>query len=184
MNIDLFESVTECGCAAKVPAQELAGMLRGVEVPRSPAVLVGPDTLDDAGVYQLSDEQCLVQTVDFFPPVARDLDGVPLLDGALGFAEQGLLSAAAYTNRDYVGDAVRFDDDLPLSVRTLLFDPQTSGGLLICCPQSRLSELLGWAREELSTPFGVVGRVVEAAPAPSMRVRRRAVAAGEDGPIS
>jgi hypothetical protein len=39
-------------------------MLRGVEVPTSPAVLVGPDTLDDAGVYQRSDEQCLVQTVD------------------------------------------------------------------------------------------------------------------------
>jgi len=78
---------------------------------------------------------------------------------ALGFADQGLLSAAAYTNRDYVGDAVRFDDDVPLPARDLLFDPQTSGGLLICCPTSRASELLGWAREELSTPCGVVGRV-------------------------
>ena len=37
--VDLFESVTECGCAAKVPAQALADLLRGVEVPTSPAVL-------------------------------------------------------------------------------------------------------------------------------------------------
>ena len=54
MTVDLFESVTECGCAAKVPAPALAGLLRGMEVPTNPAVLVGPDTLDDAGVYQLS----------------------------------------------------------------------------------------------------------------------------------
>jgi selenide,water dikinase len=103
-------------------------------------------------------------------------EGVPLLDGALGFAEQGLLSAAAYTNRDYVGDAVRFDDDVPLPARDLLFDPQTSGGLLICCPPSRASELLGWAREELSTPFGVVGHVVEADGRPLVSVRESAYA--------
>ena len=47
-------------------------MLCGAELPTNPQVLVGPGTLDDAGVYQLSAEQCLVQTVDFFPPVARD----------------------------------------------------------------------------------------------------------------
>ena len=41
-------------------------------------------------------------------------DGVSSLDGALGFAEQGLLSAAAFTDRDYVGITVRFDDDIPL----------------------------------------------------------------------
>ena len=72
MEIDLFESAIECGCAAKVPAQELAGLLRGVEATTDPAVIVGPDTLDDAGVYRLSGEQCLVQTLDFFPPVSRD----------------------------------------------------------------------------------------------------------------
>jgi hypothetical protein len=82
MAVDLFESVAECGCAAKVPAPDLAGMLRGVEVPTSPAVLVGPDTLDDAGVYQLSGEQCLVQTLDFFPPVAPAAGADRLADQA------------------------------------------------------------------------------------------------------
>jgi len=110
------------------------------------------------------------------------IDGMPLLDGALGFADQGLLSAAAYTNRDYVGDAVRFDDDVPLPARDLLFDPQTSGGLLICCPTSRASELLGWAREELSTPCGVVGRVDEATGTQLISVRKRAFVPGDDKP--
>ncbi len=356
MPIDLFASVTECGCAAKVPAQELAGLLRGLELPTSPAVLVGPETLDDAGVYRLSDEQCLVQTVDFFPPVARDpedygriaaanslsdvyamggtpltalaivcfpsqlvrqgvlgavtrgaveklreagcallgghsvldpqpkfglavtglvrrdamltnaaarpgdllvltkplgtgttimavraglagaeqeraanrtmatlnakaaalalrcgvrcatdvtgfgllghalqlaraggvalelqFEGVPLLEGVLGFAEQGLLSAAAYTNRDYAGDAVRFDDDVPEPARDLLCDPQTSGGLLLCCPPARVAELLAGARTELSTPCGVVGRVVEKSGGPTIAVHRQASAAAPAG---
>lgn len=37
-----------------------------------PRLLVGPDTLDDAGVVRLSDELALVQTVDFFPPIVDD----------------------------------------------------------------------------------------------------------------
>lgn len=70
--IDLFALTAECGCAAKLPAGQLAGILRGITLRPDPAVLVGPETLDDAGIYALDDEQCLVQTLDFFPPVARD----------------------------------------------------------------------------------------------------------------
>jgi selenide,water dikinase len=41
-------------------------------LPKDPKVLVGLDTSDDAGVYQLSDEVALVQTVDFFTPIVDD----------------------------------------------------------------------------------------------------------------
>ena len=109
------------------------------------------------------------------------VEGVPILDGALTFAEQGLLSAAAYANRDYVADAVRFDDDVSLPARDLLFDPQTSGGLLICCPSARAADLIGWARDELATACGIVGRVVETAGQPLLSVCKRAFfAQGEE----
>lgn len=39
---------------------------------RDPRLLVGPDTLDDAGVVALRDDLALVQTLDFFPPVVDD----------------------------------------------------------------------------------------------------------------
>ena len=42
------------------------------DVPRDPNVLVGFGTLDDAGVYRLSEHQALVQTVDFITPVVDD----------------------------------------------------------------------------------------------------------------
>jgi selenide,water dikinase len=41
-------------------------------IPKDSKVLVGLDTSDDAGVYQLSDEVALVQTVDFFTPIVDD----------------------------------------------------------------------------------------------------------------
>ena len=40
--------------------------------PTDPRILVGTETADDAGVYQLSDTLALVQTLDFFPPVVGD----------------------------------------------------------------------------------------------------------------
>jgi selenide,water dikinase len=48
--------------------QVLSGLPRG----NNPNVLVGYDTADDAGVYRLSDELALVQTVDFFTPIVDD----------------------------------------------------------------------------------------------------------------
>ncbi len=60
------------GCGAKVGAGVLAQLLEGIRVHRDPRLLVGFDRSDDASVYQLSDELALVQTVDFFPPIADD----------------------------------------------------------------------------------------------------------------
>ena len=60
------------GCGAKVGAGVLAQLLDGIQVHRDPNLLVGFDKSDDASVYKLSDELALVQTVDFFPPIADD----------------------------------------------------------------------------------------------------------------
>ena len=60
------------GCAAKVPASELARALRGLPAPTDPNVLVGIATSDDAGVYRLTDDLAIVQTVDFFTPIVDD----------------------------------------------------------------------------------------------------------------
>lgn len=336
MNVDLFGLDCECGCAAKLPAGHLRDLLSALDLPESPSLVVGPETLDDAGVYKISDNQYLVQTVDFFPPVARDpyvygqiaaanslsdvyamggkpltalaivcfparslgpdvlqeitkgaverlreagvvllgghsvvdpqpkyglsvtgvvspdemldnaharpgdvliltkplgtgvtimavkagmasreqeteanrcmielneqaaiiagrrkassctdvtgfgllghayqmakasgvsmeiwFDKLPKLDGALEFAAMGLLSGATYANRKYLGDTVKFDDDITLAEQDILFDPQTSGGLLISCAEERAGKIAGDAKERLHTTCSVVGRIVE-----------------------
>ena len=60
------------GCGAKVGAGVLAKLLDDIKVHTDPNLLVGFDKSDDASVYKISDELALVQTVDFFPPIADD----------------------------------------------------------------------------------------------------------------
>lgn len=60
------------GCGAKVGAGVLAQLLEDIQVHQDPNLLVGFDKSDDASVYKISDELALVQTVDFFPPIADD----------------------------------------------------------------------------------------------------------------
>ena len=60
------------GCGAKVGAGVLAQLLEGLQVHQDPNLLVGFDRSDDASVYRVSDDLALVQTVDFFPPIADD----------------------------------------------------------------------------------------------------------------
>ncbi|MDX6592259.1 MAG: selenide, water dikinase [Gaiellales bacterium] len=61
------------GCACKLPAGALTEVLRGLPLPPRPdALLVGPESLDDAAVWRLSDELAVVHTVDFFTPIVDD----------------------------------------------------------------------------------------------------------------
>lgn len=60
------------GCGAKVGAGVLAKLLEDIKVIEDPNLLVGFDKSDDASVYKISDELAIVQTVDFFPPIADD----------------------------------------------------------------------------------------------------------------
>lgn len=66
----LTQTVQKGGCAAKVAAAELRSILGHVDFPPSPKeLLVGSQSFDDAGVYQMNSEQALVQTLDFFTPI-------------------------------------------------------------------------------------------------------------------
>ncbi|HVT39591.1 MAG TPA: selenide, water dikinase SelD [Gemmatimonadaceae bacterium] len=60
------------GCAAKMGPADLAAALAPLERRSDPRLLVGRETFDDAGVFQISDDIALVQTVDFFAPIVDD----------------------------------------------------------------------------------------------------------------
>ena len=70
--IQLTKLAPNCGCAAKVGPGTLAGVLGGLPKFCDPDLLVGTDTSDDAAVYRVSDDLALIQTLDFFTPVADD----------------------------------------------------------------------------------------------------------------
>lgn len=71
-NIKLTKLAKCAGCGAKVGAGVLAQLLEDIKVRQDENLLVGFDKSDDASVYKINDELALVQTVDFFPPIADD----------------------------------------------------------------------------------------------------------------
>ena len=70
--IRLTELSSCAGCAAKLGAAELRGVMERVSPATNARVLVGYGSCDDAGVYELHEGLALVQTVDFFPPIVND----------------------------------------------------------------------------------------------------------------
>jgi len=71
-SIRLTQTVKGAGCAAKLAPGDLDRALCGLELPVDANLIVGLDRADDAGVYRISDELALVQTIDFFPPMVDD----------------------------------------------------------------------------------------------------------------
>ena len=57
---------------------------------------------------------------------------VPLLNNVLTFANMGLVPAGAHKNRAFFKRLTRVSTDIERVLSDLMFDPQTSGGLVIC----------------------------------------------------
>jgi selenide,water dikinase len=70
--VRLTEFARCAGCAAKMGPGDLASALAGLERRTDPRLLVGRETFDDAGIFQITDDLALVQTVDFFAPIVDD----------------------------------------------------------------------------------------------------------------
>ncbi len=70
--LKLTSTAKAAGCAAKLNPATLEAVLRKLPRQVDPRVLVGFETNDDAGIYKISDNLALVQTVDFFTPIVDD----------------------------------------------------------------------------------------------------------------
>lgn len=83
---------------------------------------------------------------------------LPVLSGAREYAEMGLIPAGAYRNREFL------EKDMESRIsgwrEDLLFDPQTSGGLLLAMPPEDAAGLMG-RLSGLELPSAVVGEVTE-----------------------
>ena len=82
---------------------------------------------------------------------------IPVLPGALDYAGEFLLTAAAQRNRNFVGERVKFDH-LPFAAEEVLFDPQTSGGLLCALPEWEADRAVEELRQA-GLPAAVIGVV-------------------------
>ena len=72
MSFDLMSTVEYGGCSAKLSPEALDKLLEKLHFKTDKNLLVGTDTHDDAAVYKINDEQAIIFTTDFFPPMCSD----------------------------------------------------------------------------------------------------------------
>jgi selenide, water dikinase len=84
---------------------------------------------------------------------------IPILDGALGCVRAGYIPGGLKANRDFAECVVEYADSVPTDLRTLLFDPQTAGGLFISLAASDAAPLTS-ALQAAGVPAVDIGEIV------------------------
>jgi selenide, water dikinase len=97
---------------------------------------------------------------------------LPLLPRVLAYAEREIYSGANERNAEYSADRTEIDGDVSEALRVVLYDPQTSGGLLIALPGDRADALLDALSAAGESVAAIVGRVFEKSQG-MIRVHRR-----------
>lgn len=87
-------------------------------------------------------------------------DKIPVIPEALEYADEFLVTAAAVRNRNHVGRHVKFSEDISFAMQEVLFDPQTSGGLMVALPGAQAESLLA-DMQALKIPCAIVGDICE-----------------------
>ena len=82
---------------------------------------------------------------------------IPILDGALQCIHAGYIPGGLTNNRNFAECIVEYDEQVPDDLRTILYDPQTAGGLFICTPDG---EALTQALIRSGVPAVQIGEVL------------------------
>lgn len=88
------------------------------------------------------------------------VDDIPYHTEAFELAAMGLIPAGAYRNREYAEAGVTCRREIPLAMQDILYDPQTSGGLLFAIPQREAEACLEHLQQRIPAA-AVVGYVTE-----------------------
>ena len=150
----------------KAAAEVITRSSGGVQVDQSSANDGRPTTNDGLSVHALTDitgfgligharEMALASNVSLVLHSAK----VPLLEGALDCVRAGHIPGGLKANREFAECVVEYESGIPEDVKTILFDPQTAGGLLISVAAGD-SALLNQALHTAGVPTIEIGEVL------------------------
>ena len=87
------------------------------------------------------------------------IDAVPFMKDALEMYERGMTTGVNPYNRQLVSNHLRFGRDLPARYAEIVYDPQTSGGLLVALPEQQGENLVKALHRKGVASAGLIGRV-------------------------
>ena len=147
-------------CADEVLATACASMIQLNRAASETAVSLGVRAATDITGFGLAGhalEMAKASEVSITIQMSR----LPLLAGALELAQKGHHTRANATNRQHVQPSARFDVPADSPLTEFLFDPQTSGGLLLAVDASSADDLLSKCRNAGLETVAVIGSVDE-----------------------
>lgn len=88
-----------------------------------------------------------------------EFEKIPFVQNVFRYAKEWIFPGGAFDNKQYFGSHVQFDPKIDDIAQTILFDPETSGGLLLSAPPEKAKEILKNAKE-IDQPMWEVGEVI------------------------
>lgn len=92
--------------------------------------------------------------------ITLDSHSLPILPEAYEMARMGIIPAGAYGNRNWIDCGARAGEDVDIALMDIMYDPQTSGGLLISLPEKEGIKLLNELKDSIPVA-SIVGYVEE-----------------------
>lgn len=89
---------------------------------------------------------------------------IPTISQVVDYAQAGLCPAGLFRNRDFYESSINFNENVPEYIRNVLFDPQTSGGLLISINARKANALLDNLHKQGITDAHIIGKVTTGKP--------------------
>ncbi len=93
--------------------------------------------------------------------IVIDHSNIDMIHEAVSLAEMGILPAGMYKNKVHCESKVHFADAIEEKIMDLLYDPQTSGGLLFALPKENAEAVLNVLQEHYSLKCSMIGNVIE-----------------------
>ncbi len=87
-------------------------------------------------------------------------DYIPIIKESIEFAKMGIIPAGTYNNQGYLAGHVNFTESIRQETIDVMYDPQTSGGLLISVPEERAEMLMEELRKSNRLDFNIIGKVM------------------------
>ena len=134
------------GCGCKIPPAQLSELLTGITKESSGKLLVGNSSADDAAVYNLDNDLCLISTTDFFTPIVDD----PYDFGRIA-AANAISDVYAMGGKPLLAlSIIAWPTQLPISIAS-----QVISGANEICTQAGISIVGGHSIENPEPIFGL-----------------------------
>jgi len=156
----IINTAIKGGMATEDSATKVTNCMAGLNKTASEVMQeVGANACTDITGFGLLGHACeMIQDSDVGMIIYAS--SVPFFPEALEFARMGFVPGGTYRNKEFRMKLIEADKKIPEYMMDILFDPQTSGGLLISVPKEKADKLLGRLRKEKVKDAVIIGEVV------------------------